>query len=151
MPPDPMPAHPSTFIGDYLPYLLAKASHEISSEFHKEVLAAGVSVMEWRVMASLANGQAKGVNALCATCLTKQPTMTKLVARMIDKGWLARSAHASDRRQSLLRLTPAGDGVLAPLLDAAKRHEAQVLKDFAASQASELKARLLQMIAAKSG
>ena len=41
------------FVDDYLAYLLAQASQRISAEFHQQVKAAGLSVTEWRVLASL--------------------------------------------------------------------------------------------------
>ena len=41
------------FVDGYLAYLLAQASQRISAEFHLQVRAAGLSVTEWRVLASL--------------------------------------------------------------------------------------------------
>ena len=41
------------FVDDYLPALLGQASHLIQSEFHRVVKAKGLSVAEWRVLASL--------------------------------------------------------------------------------------------------
>jgi hypothetical protein len=41
------------FVDSYLPYLLARASFTISSEFHAQVEAAGLTVSEWRILASL--------------------------------------------------------------------------------------------------
>ena len=48
---------PSRFVDDYLAALLAQASQLISTEFHHVVRKHGFSVSEWRVMASLADGQ----------------------------------------------------------------------------------------------
>src|SRR5689334_4867345 len=45
------------FVDHYLAALLAQASHLISSEFHAVVRAHGLSVSEWRVLASLAGGE----------------------------------------------------------------------------------------------
>src|SRR6218665_1756273 len=42
------------FVNDYLPALLAQASWLISSEFHGVARSHGLSVSEWRVLASLA-------------------------------------------------------------------------------------------------
>ena len=70
------------FVDDYLAYLLARASHLISSEFHAVVEASGLSLMEWRVMASLSGKEALSINELADIVLAKQPTVTKLVGRM---------------------------------------------------------------------
>ena len=76
----------SGFVDDYLAYLLARASHLISSEFHAEVEASGLSLMEWRVMASLSGKPSLSIQALADIVLAKQPTVTKLVGRMQDAG-----------------------------------------------------------------
>ena len=52
--PDSVPEGERRFVDDYLPALLAQASQLISSEFHQVVRSQGLSVSEWRVMASLA-------------------------------------------------------------------------------------------------
>ena len=67
------------FVDDYLAYLLARASHLISSEFHAVVEASGLSLMEWRVMASLSGKDSLSINELASIVLAKQPTVTKLV------------------------------------------------------------------------
>lgn len=41
------------------------------------------------------------------------PTMTKLIASLEFDGLISREAHPSDRRQLILRTTPAGDQALA--------------------------------------
>ena len=74
------------FVDDYLAYLLARASHLISSEFHTVVEASGLSLMEWRVMASLSGKDSLSINELASIVLAKQPTVTKLVGRMQDAG-----------------------------------------------------------------
>ena len=52
----PMSTEPA-FVDDYLAALLAQASQLISAEFHEVVRAHGISVPEWRVLASLAGGE----------------------------------------------------------------------------------------------
>ena len=42
------------FIDDDLPALMAQAAHMIPSELHRGVLGHGLSVNEWRVLATLA-------------------------------------------------------------------------------------------------
>ena len=44
---------PAPFIDRYLAYLLARASHRISSGFHRRLAEIGVSVSTWRIVASL--------------------------------------------------------------------------------------------------
>ena len=136
----------SGFVDDYLAYLLARASHLISSEFHAVVEASGLSLMEWRVMASLSGKQALSVGELSNIVLAKQPTVTKLVGRMEETGWVKRCDATHDKRQSLVSLTPLGRRKVAPLLNRARAHEAQVVADIGSQEVDQLKRVLENMI-----
>lgn len=61
------------FVDDYLAYLLAQASQRISAEFHQQVKAAGLSVTEWRVLASLEGSAGETIGDLAVLAITKQP------------------------------------------------------------------------------
>jgi len=135
------------FVDDYLAYLLARASHLISSEFHAVVEASGLSLMEWRVMASLSGKDALSVGELVDIVLAKQPTVTKLVGRMEESGWVQRCDAPHDKRQSLVSLTPAGRRKVKPLLAQAQAHEAQVTADIGAPEVDQLKRALERLIA----
>ena len=137
----------SGFVDDYLAYLLARASHLISSEFHVVVEASGLSLMAWRVMASLSGKDALSVGELADIVLAKQPTVTKLVGRMEDDGWVKRCDATHDKRQSLVSLTPAGRRKVKPLLALAQAHESQVTADIGAAEVAQLKRALERMIA----
>ena len=135
------------FVDDYLAYLLARASHLISSEFHAVVEASGLSLMEWRVMASLSGKDSLSIQELADIVLAKQPTVTKLVGRMQEAGWVLRCDAAHDRRQSLVSLTAAGRDKVRGLLQKARQHEQRVMADFGPEQAEQLKATLQHLIA----
>ncbi|MBM3386945.1 MAG: winged helix-turn-helix transcriptional regulator [Betaproteobacteria bacterium] len=134
------------FVDGYLAYLLARASHQISSEFHAVVEASGLSLLEWRVMASLSGKESLSIRELADIVLAKQPTVTKLVGRMQDAGWLTRNDAPHDKRQSLVRLTATGRRKIAPLLAKAKTHEAQVVAQLGPAQAEQLKQVLERLI-----
>ncbi|ALS60760.1 MarR family winged helix-turn-helix transcriptional regulator [Pandoraea norimbergensis] len=134
------------FVDDYLAYLLARASALVSDEFHREVAAAGLGVSEWRVLATLSDGQARTINQLADIVLAKQPTVTKVIDRLEATGDVVRGESPTDRRQSLVSLTDAGRARVAPLLVSARRHEAGVLARFGAEQSSQLKDTLRRLI-----
>lgn len=142
-------SQPPGFVDDYLAYLLARASHLISSEFHAVVEASGLSLLEWRVMASLSGKDALSVGELANIVLAKQPTVTKLVGRMAEVGWVKRVDAAHDKRQSLVSLTAAGQRKVKPLLAQAQAHEAQVVADMGASEVQQLKQVLERLIAVR--
>jgi len=142
----PEPAVPRRFVDDYLPALLAQASHLISSEFHRVARAHGFSVSEWRVMATLAGGQALSIGQLAQVAVIKQPTVTRLLDRMATLGQVERLRHDSDRRITLVRITAAGEQAVRHLTDLAREHERRVLEPFGIDRAEALKHTLRRMI-----
>ena len=74
------------FIDGYLSYLLSRAGHAVYREFHATVQAAGLTSLEWRVLATLSDGDGLTIGELAREVLTQQPTLTKLVQRMEKAG-----------------------------------------------------------------
>ena len=134
------------FAQDYLAYLLARASHLVSGQFHQVVEAHGLTPLEWRVLASLSGNQPLRISALADMVLAKQPTVTKLVDRLAAAGWVHRGQDAHDRRQCLVHLSAAGQHKVAPLLAVAREHEQRVLQQLGARSARELKQALEALI-----
>ena len=134
------------FVDDYLPALLAQASHLISSEFHRVARQHGFSVSEWRVLASLAGGEPISIGRLAQVTVTKQPTVTRLLDRMEAKGQVERLPHDSDRRVTLVRITRKGAQTVEHLMELAREHERGARALRPGKRAEELKDTLRQMI-----
>ena len=133
------------FIAGYLPYLLARASHLISGQFHERLAAERVPVMQWRVMAALWDAP-KSAREVAEIILQKQPTVSKLLDRMQRQGLLDRVTDAEDRRRIVVSLTPQGRAVAGPLIAAARRHERAVLDPFGSANAAALIGSLQRLI-----
>jgi DNA-binding MarR family transcriptional regulator len=88
------------------------------------------------------------VSQLALEVLSKQPTVTKLVQRMADQGWVALLADPADQRRTLVTATPAGKRLVRPLLEKARSHESEMLRNLAASEQVALK-RLLAKLAGR--
>ncbi|WP_059411278.1 MarR family winged helix-turn-helix transcriptional regulator [Cupriavidus basilensis] len=146
-PPPPPPPPAGAFVDGYLPYLLARASHLMADEFHRQVEAAGLSIPAWRVLAALADRPECTIGALADLTLAKQPTLTKLIGRMEAGGLVARRNGARDRRHALVSITARGRACARALLAQAARHERRMLDDFGPAQADQLKDALRRLIA----
>lgn len=138
------------FVDDYLAALLAQASLMISSAFHEVVTRHGLSVAEWRVLATLAGGRTISIGQLAQIAVSKQSTVTRMLDRMEKKGHVARLAHGSDRRITLVQITAAGTATVSHLIALAREHEERVLAPIGAGAASELKTMLRRLIEANS-
>lgn len=129
----------SRFVEDYLGYLLGQANHALYKEFDAHVRAAGLSSIEWRVLATLHDGDPLTVSQLAHEVLAKQPTVTKLVQRMSEQGWVALQADPADQRCTLVTATAAGKRLVRPLVDQARAHETAMLRTLAAPEKAALK------------
>jgi DNA-binding MarR family transcriptional regulator len=136
------------FVDDYLGYLLGQANHALYKDFDAHVRAAGLSSIEWRVLATLHDAQPLTVSQLAHEVLSKQPTVTKLVQRMCEQGWLALQADPDDQRRTLVTVTAAGKRLVRPLVNKARAHESAHLASLAASEKAALK-RLLGKLAGR--
>jgi DNA-binding MarR family transcriptional regulator len=128
-----------TFVRDYLSYLLGQANHAVYKEFEARVRAAGLSSTEWRVLATLSDGDGLTIGELAAEVLAQQPTLTKLVDRMARAGLVERRGDESDGRRTLVFETARGRAMVAPLLAEAKAHERATLAAFPAKDVAALK------------
>jgi DNA-binding MarR family transcriptional regulator len=135
------------FVEGYLGYLLGQANHALYKDFDAQVRAAGLSSIEWRVLATLHDGPPLAVSQLAHEVLSKQPTVTKLVQRMVEQGWLELRADAADQRRTLVAITAAGRRLVRPLVDKARAHEAALLRNLPAAEQVALKKLLLKLAA----
>ena len=139
---EPTVADRVRFIDNYLLYLLARASHQISCEFHEQLRRRGVSIPVWRVLGSLLGSDGETVTGLAETCLLQQPTMTKLLDRMVRDGLVKRVPDLRDRRVVRVVLTPGGAALAEELAAAARAHEAEVIARHPDTEAPAVKSLL---------
>jgi DNA-binding MarR family transcriptional regulator len=130
------------FAESYLSYLLARASHTVAGGFHARLKTWKLTVPEYRVLFCLAGCDGLGVGDLAAMAIMAQPRMTKVLDRMERQGLVGRHPDSSDRRRVLIHLTAAGRGRAAPVLRAAKAHEARLLAPFTAEERAVIKRAL---------
>src|SRR5262245_27393593 len=117
---EPQDEAPRRFIDDYLSYLLARASHLVSRQFHAQLKPRGMAVPIWRVLSSLSDGDGLPVTELAKVTLFKQPTLTKVIYRMTKLGLVERRPSDRDRRKVLIFITTKGRAQITELLGRAK-------------------------------
>jgi DNA-binding MarR family transcriptional regulator len=94
----------------------------------------------------LSNSEPISIGRLAQVSVTKQPTVTRLLDRMEAQGYVKRVPHETDRRVTLIRITPRGQKLVLALIEQAKAHEEQVLAPLGKEKAEELKATLRLLI-----
>lgn len=134
------------FVDNYLPALLGQAWHLVSTEFHAVVEQHGLSVLEWRVLSTLASNGPMTISALAQTTVSKQPTVTRLLLRLEVQGHVERSTSLDDRRYTLVKVTRNGRRLVTGLIAQAEAHERALLKPFSAQKIDTLKEILRELI-----
>ena len=132
--------------GRLLADLLAHAAFVVVQGFADELRRRGASLPVWRVLAALSGRPGETMTGLAEACLLQQPTMTKLLDRMVRDGLATRAQDARDRRVVRVALTPRGETLAAELIGAARAHEAAVLARFPEMEAVNLKAVLRSVL-----
>jgi DNA-binding MarR family transcriptional regulator len=102
------------FTHDYLGYLLGQANHALFKEFDAHVREAGLGSLEWRVLAVLSGDSPMPVGRLAHEVLSQQPTVTKLLHRLVAQEWVALQDDPADQRRTLVSITSAGQKKVAP-------------------------------------
>lgn len=115
------------FVDRYLPALLTQAANLLVGDFAEVIRSQGLSVLEWRVLATLSDVDTLPVGLLARRAVTKQPTLTRLLDRMARQGHVERVLAQTDRRQTLVCITPAGRDLVHVLIQQAETQQRVLL------------------------
>jgi DNA-binding MarR family transcriptional regulator len=121
---------------DFLPTVQALVqcyqAFEAYSAAH--IRALGLTPPQFDVIATLGNTPGMTATELGEKTLITKGTLTGVVDRLADRGWVERAAHGSDRRCQIVRLTKSGEALFAKVFPA---HMAHVAAGFAGTSAAE--------------
>ena len=130
------------FTDDYLPYLLVQACAHATRPFHRALRAKGLLLPEWQVLGSLFDRDGQSLVELQHLCLIPQSNLSRIVSRMVKRGWVARIEAATARRRVTVTLTEPGRELARQLIADAKKQEAAALAHLAPQAISDLKTLL---------
>ncbi|MEQ8347246.1 MAG: flavin reductase [Sneathiellaceae bacterium] len=131
------------FAEDHLHALVTRASQRLAAAFHRAVREAGLDVMEWRILATLAGaGQdALTLEELADATVMKRNDVADLVDRMVGRGLLQRAPAGSDQVHRIA-VEPAGRALMDSLAERAREQEREALAQCPPAQLQDLKAAL---------
>jgi len=140
-----MEASKTSFLDNYLPYLLRRADQTLSAPFYAVLTKHEVARSEWRVLAVLEEFGELSVVELAEASLSPQPTVTHAVRRLEGRRLVTRTQGTEDRRQRFVSITATGIRLTKALALKAKALEADALAD--AGDLSALVAQLERLTA----
>lgn len=128
------------FAQNYLGFLLAKASHITSNEFHLRLKQYQIPISSWRILASCWDDK-RTVGELVEMVLLNQPTVSKSLDRLANDQLIERRKDEDNRRLVYVALTDKGRKLMEELIPLANTHEQQTfahLSDEEKQQLTEL-------------
>ncbi len=141
---------PVRFVKSYLPYLLAQAAERTSLPFHKILKNMGIKESEWRVLGTLYDAaDGMGVTQLSRHVLVPQPTLSRRLDHMENRGLVTRVTGNTDRRKVALTLTSEGRETAEKLIAAALAREDVDTAGLNSEELQELKRLLVNLVAGR--
>lgn len=132
-------------LNNQLLYLLARAAAQASAPMHEKIRNHGLSVPEWRTLMTLADAP-RTVGHLARMLHMKQPTLTRLLARLEEADLISREHDPADGRRVLVALSGRGQDLAGRLVPMALDYDAELLKTYSADEAETLKRSLRVLI-----
>jgi len=126
--------------------LIARARAALLTSLDAELEPFGLTGAQYSVLKHLAEGTAETAADLCRTKHYDTGSMTRMLDRLEEKGFVRRERGKDDRRVVFLRTTSAGRALLPRLRTTAIRVLERHLAGFRAAEIAELKHYLGRMI-----
>lgn len=139
------------FYEEYLPYLLARAGHQLAAGFDHQLRRHGLGLLSWRVLAALTVRDQWTVGELADVCLARQPTISRLLDRLEGQGYVSRHPDPLDARRVRVALTDSGRERIAPVMTEASAFNLNVLASYSPESLTLMKQLLKDLIDRFSG
>ena len=131
-------------IDELLIYNLARAYDQVSRKFHASVEESGLTIPQWRILASLYDGHTRTYSDLVARTFVSPKKMNNLLVEMGNAGWLSVSGEIG---AGTITGTQAGHEKVAHLFELCTEQEGLALGDAGKSGQSKL-IELLRLVIA---
>ncbi len=143
-PPSAMPQSEDGPIEDLLIYNLARSYTQLSQKFHASVESSGLTIPQWRILASLYDCHTRSYSDLVARTFVSPKKMNNLLLQMQGLGWLTLSGESGS---GSITGTKAGHEMVADLFDLSAKQEDQALGDAGKAGQTKLIELLRKVIA----
>ena len=132
-----------------LPMALLLARESTMRRFRPLLSAHGLTEQQWRALRALASADEPiEVTALADRTALLSPSVTRIVARLVDDGLVRRDPVADDARKSTLALTSAGRRLVARIAPRSEATYAEIESAFGTERLRALLAELDALAAA---
>lgn len=95
-----------------LPIALIRAREKVMAPIRDMLAETGITEQQWRVLRVLSEHDALDATDLADRASLHQPSLTRILKTLTQKGLIARTQDRQDRRRQVLNLTDAGRQVI---------------------------------------
>lgn len=100
--------HGEILLDSIIPYLINRLAFQMNRLLSKDLRKQGLQISHWRIFAVLDTAKQSTINELSAYAMIEQPTVSRLVARMEERGLVRRERIDSDGRVVRVSVTDEG-------------------------------------------
>lgn len=104
-----------------LPLLLLHAREAAMGHFRPILKHFGLTDQQWRILRALSEyGSGLEPGRIAEACKIQKPSLTGIIARMVEMKWIDRHGSTTDQRRQIISLAPKGRALvdrIAPLID----------------------------------
>ncbi|WP_355660528.1 MarR family winged helix-turn-helix transcriptional regulator [Halomonas salifodinae] len=134
-----LPAKAELDLSQFLPYRLNNLAERISQALARQYEARyGLNVSQWRVLAWLSHRDVLTATRICEATQMDKARVSRAVQALEARDLISRTPCASDQRLHYLRLTAAGQALLAELVPQARAWEAELVATLGAGEYRDL-------------
>lgn len=129
-------------------FWLRFVSNHVSHGFARKLAGSGVTVAEWVILRHMFAVGETAPNRLASSCGLTRGAVSKLIDRLLHKGFVSRTEADGDRRYQDVKLTSAGYALVPKLAALADRNDEQFFSHLSEKERGALLATLKKLAAA---
>lgn len=134
---------PQLDLDSFLPYRLSVLSNRISQSIARLYAERfGISITEWRVIAVLGRYSGLSANQVAERTAMDKVAVSRALARLVERGLIARNTDDDDRRRSVLALSARGKRIHTQIAPLALQMERKLLAGLSRDEKQMLDALL---------
>jgi homoprotocatechuate degradation regulator HpaR len=101
-----------------LPIALLRARERVMGPLRTMLVSAEVTEQQWRVLRVLQERGPLDPTRIAEQAVLLLPSLTRILQKLEEKGYLSRQQDKTDRRKQIVRITPSGAALIEANIDA---------------------------------
>jgi DNA-binding MarR family transcriptional regulator len=136
----------SSLLKAHIGFWMRLVSNQVSHSFARKLEATGVTVAEWVVLREMSGGKATtSPSAVAELTGLSRGAVSKLIERLLKKGFVTRQDSSGDRRRQDIELTPSAVALVPRLAKLADENDEAFFGVISQDERHALRATLIRI------